>query len=136
MSTPTDAHLIPMLASVGDGIPRGPGWTFEPKYDGIRVIAHARPGAVSLVTRNGIDRAPQFPEIAAALRAMAARRRGGGAARRRRGDRGALARPACAVSGAAVADAGGGRYGDRPAQDGGPRRSHGVRPPRRRPGRS
>jgi bifunctional non-homologous end joining protein LigD len=76
MSTTADARLIPMLASVGDEIPRGAGWTFEPKYDGIRVIAHARPTSVSLLTRNGIDRAAQFPEIAEALRAAAARRRG------------------------------------------------------------
>ena len=71
-----DAALIPMLASTGDGVPSGPGWTFEPKYDGIRVIAHAQSGGVSLVTRNGIDRAAQFPGIVAALRAAAARRRG------------------------------------------------------------
>ena len=57
MSTTADARLIPMLASVGDEIPRGPGWPFEPKYDGIRVIAHARPTSVSLLTRNGIDKA-------------------------------------------------------------------------------
>jgi bifunctional non-homologous end joining protein LigD len=74
--TTPDARLIPMLASVGAAIPAGPGWTFEPKYDGIRVIAHARSDAVSLVTRNGIDRAAQFPEIVQALRAAAARRRG------------------------------------------------------------
>ena len=35
----------------------GAGWTFEPKYAGIRVIAHARPPSVSLLTRTGIARA-------------------------------------------------------------------------------
>ena len=70
------AAIQPMLASVGDGVPTGKGWTFEPKYDGIRVIAYATPASVALMTRNGIDKATQFPEVSAALRDLAAKRRG------------------------------------------------------------
>ena len=33
--------ITPMLASVGDELPRGDGWVFEPKYDGVRVLAFA-----------------------------------------------------------------------------------------------
>ncbi|AHG91547.1 DNA polymerase LigD, ligase domain protein [Gemmatirosa kalamazoonensis] len=62
-----------MYASTGATLPTGPGWTFEPKYDGIRVIAVATAGEARLFTRNGNDKSRQFPEIAAALRALAAR---------------------------------------------------------------
>lgn len=62
--------LEPMYASVGGQVP-GEGWTFEPKYDGIRVLAYATPTDVKLITRNGKDKAPQFPEIVAALEKLA-----------------------------------------------------------------
>jgi bifunctional non-homologous end joining protein LigD len=62
-----------MYASVGSGLPGARGWTFEPKYDGVRVLAHADRRGARLVTRNGRDKARQFPEVVAALRALAAR---------------------------------------------------------------
>jgi bifunctional non-homologous end joining protein LigD len=62
--------LEPMYASVGSEVP-GEGWTFEPKYDGIRVLAYATPTDVKLITRNGKDKAQQFPEIVAALKKLA-----------------------------------------------------------------
>jgi bifunctional non-homologous end joining protein LigD len=65
------ASLEPMYASVGSEIP-GEGWTFEPKYDGIRVLAYATVSDVKLMTRNGKDKAAQFPEIVAALKKLAA----------------------------------------------------------------
>jgi bifunctional non-homologous end joining protein LigD len=68
------ASLEPMLASVGSEIP-GEGWTFEPKYDGIRVLAYATPTDVKLITRNGKDKAPQFPEIVASLKKLATQTR-------------------------------------------------------------
>src|SRR5688572_14542206 len=61
--------LEPMYASVGSEIP-GEGWTFEPKYDGIRVLAFATSAEVKLMTRNGKDKAPQFPEIVASLKKL------------------------------------------------------------------
>jgi len=63
----------PMYATLGHELPRGPGWTFEPKYDGMRVLADASSRRVRLVTRNGKDKSAQFPEVVAALRALAAR---------------------------------------------------------------
>ncbi|GAC1408949.1 MAG: DNA ligase D [Gemmatimonadaceae bacterium] len=66
------ASLEPMYASVGSEVP-GNGWTFEQKYDGIRVLSYATPTDVKLVTRNGKDKAPQFPEIVASLKKLAAR---------------------------------------------------------------
>jgi bifunctional non-homologous end joining protein LigD len=68
------ASLEPMYASIGSEIP-GEGWTFEPKYDGVRVLAFATPTAVKLVTRNGKDKAKQFPEIVDALKTLSRRAR-------------------------------------------------------------
>jgi len=62
--------ITPMLATVGTDIPRGEGWVFEPKYDGIRVLAFASNNDVALLSRNGLDKTRQFPEIADALRAL------------------------------------------------------------------
>ncbi len=64
-----------MLAGTASEVPAGNGWTFEPKYDGMRVVAHVARDEVRLVTRNGIDRAPQFPEVVDALRDLALRHR-------------------------------------------------------------
>ncbi|HJQ10877.1 MAG TPA: DNA ligase D [Gemmatimonadaceae bacterium] len=63
------ASLEPMYASIGSDIP-GAGWTFEPKYDGVRVLAYATSSDVKLITRNGKDKAKQFPEIVAALKKL------------------------------------------------------------------
>jgi bifunctional non-homologous end joining protein LigD len=63
--------IVPMKASVGTGVPKGEGWTYEPKYDGIRVIAYATADAAHLVTRNGNDKSVQFPEVIEALRDLA-----------------------------------------------------------------
>ncbi|MCR4339532.1 MAG: DNA ligase D [Gemmatimonadaceae bacterium] len=62
--------LEPMFASVGSEIPKG-DWTFEPKYDGVRVLAFCTAKDARLVTRNGHDKSRQFPEIAEALRKLA-----------------------------------------------------------------
>ena len=64
-------RLEPMYASIGTSMPEGDGWTFEPKYDGIRVLGFATKDAARLITRNGNDKTAQFPEIADALRALA-----------------------------------------------------------------
>ena len=65
--------ITPMLASVGDELPRGDGWVFEPKYDGVRVLAFADGKRVALISRNGIDKAGSFPEIVDALGHLQAR---------------------------------------------------------------
>ena len=61
----------PMLASPAGELPPLAGWTIEPKWDGIRVIADVGPKRVSLWSRNGIDKAAQFPEVSAALQSLA-----------------------------------------------------------------
>lgn len=62
-----------MYATIADAIPAGGDWTFEEKYDGMRVVATATSKRVQLVTRNGRDKSTQFPEIAEALRELARR---------------------------------------------------------------
>lgn len=72
--------VSPMLASVGSDLPSGRDWVFEPKYDGIRILAFVtgRGGKtlaltrddVALISRNGLDKTRSFPEIADALRQL------------------------------------------------------------------
>ena len=47
-----------------------PGWLFELKYDGYRLIAARRPEGALLRYRRGNDATASFPEIAAVMRAL------------------------------------------------------------------
>ncbi|GAC1652699.1 MAG: non-homologous end-joining DNA ligase [Gemmatimonadaceae bacterium] len=71
----TPRSFEPMLASTGDELPKAAGWTFEPKYDGIRFLGLATPAGARLITRRGNDRSSHFPAVANALAAVAKRRR-------------------------------------------------------------
>jgi bifunctional non-homologous end joining protein LigD len=62
-----------MMATLGHALPTGGDWTFEPKYDGMRVIAEASARGARIITRNGKDKSTQFPEIILALRELAQR---------------------------------------------------------------
>lgn len=57
----------PMLASLGTALFSDPGWLFEIKYDGVRVLARRRDGAVLLFGRKGDDVTRRYPEIVYAL---------------------------------------------------------------------
>jgi bifunctional non-homologous end joining protein LigD len=46
-------RLQPMLATLTDAPFDDPGWVFEDKYDGFRMIAEIRRGKVALYSRNG-----------------------------------------------------------------------------------
>lgn len=72
---PEHGAIQPMAASVGHDMPTGRNWTFEPKYDGVRVVAYVNSRGVRLLTRNGNDKATQFPGVAHALIELAIRRR-------------------------------------------------------------
>ena len=65
MSVPTGVK--PMLATLVDAPFHAPGWVYEEKYDGIRILAAKDGSRVRLITRNLIDRTADFPEIAAAI---------------------------------------------------------------------
>src|SRR5438552_18415839 len=54
----------PMLATSQSEIPRGEGWTYEPKWDGFRtIVAVEEDGGVQLVSRDGRPLVRYFPEI-------------------------------------------------------------------------
>ena len=53
-----------MLATSQSEIPRGEGWTYEPKWDGFRtIVAVGEDGGVQLVSRDGRPLGRYFPEI-------------------------------------------------------------------------
>jgi bifunctional non-homologous end joining protein LigD len=58
----------PMLAETRKRAFSKPGWVFEIKYDGYRLLAALDSGEPHLVTRNGRDATHAFPEIVSALR--------------------------------------------------------------------
>lgn len=65
--------ILPMLASPAKEMPGGDNWTYEPKLDGIRVLAYVTPDDVRLITRNAKDKTKQFPEIVADLEKLPGR---------------------------------------------------------------
>jgi bifunctional non-homologous end joining protein LigD len=54
----------PMLATLTEGAFDDPGWLYEIKWDGYRVEAVVHPKGVRLWTRNRIDAAGYFPDLA------------------------------------------------------------------------
>jgi bifunctional non-homologous end joining protein LigD len=59
-----------MLAETAERPFSRKGWLFEPKVDGYRVLAATAKGESRLLTRNGNDYTPAFPEIARAVAAL------------------------------------------------------------------
>src|SRR5947209_15845442 len=76
------------LADLGDRLPRAempatpqpmlctlvaeafdhPGWVFEPKYDGLRILGRFDGRELTLLSRYGQSQNFQFPDVVAALR--------------------------------------------------------------------
>ncbi|MET0939474.1 MAG: DNA polymerase ligase N-terminal domain-containing protein, partial [Gaiellaceae bacterium] len=57
----------PMLATLAEDVPSGPGWLYEVKWDGYRALAYAGGGEVSLTSRRGNDLTERFALVARAL---------------------------------------------------------------------
>ncbi len=66
-------RIAPMLATLISEPFDRPGWVFEEKYDGIRIVAYKEGARVQLLTRNMIDRTGAFPLIAGAIARLSAR---------------------------------------------------------------
>jgi bifunctional non-homologous end joining protein LigD len=66
------ARVAPMLATLVDAPFHRPGWIWEEKYDGIRLIALKEGGRVRLLTRNDKDRTADFPAAAEAVASLPA----------------------------------------------------------------
>lgn len=61
----------PMLATLADAPPaEDHGWSYELKYDGFRAVTAIIGGELAMWSRNGLDLAPRFPRITAALRKL------------------------------------------------------------------
>ena len=60
-----------MLATLSEKPFSRPGWVFEIKYDGVRVIAERKGEDVRMYGRSGEDITARYPEIADALRGLA-----------------------------------------------------------------
>jgi bifunctional non-homologous end joining protein LigD len=67
MSDKIPFRISPMLATLVDKPFHLPGWIYEEKYDGIRILAFKEGTHVSLITRNNIERMERYPEVAAAV---------------------------------------------------------------------
>ncbi|MGZ8563717.1 MAG: DNA ligase D, partial [Candidatus Limnocylindria bacterium] len=70
---PAPDFVPPMLATLTEGAFDDPAWLFEVKWDGYRVEAVLRDGRVRLWTRNRVDAATYFPDLAGASDWIAAR---------------------------------------------------------------
>jgi bifunctional non-homologous end joining protein LigD len=57
----------PMLATLAEKLPRGPGWLYEVKWDGYRAICALREGEATLTSRTGNDLTGRFATIARAV---------------------------------------------------------------------
>src|SRR5215469_1039806 len=60
-------RVQPMLATLVENPFHKPGWVYEEKYDGIRVLAYKEGKQVQLLSRNDIDRTRHFSEIVVAI---------------------------------------------------------------------
>lgn len=63
--------MRPMLATPGLGVPRGPDWVHEVKWDGMRVLVDVHDGAVRITSRTERDVTVAFPELADAAAGIA-----------------------------------------------------------------
>jgi DNA ligase D-like protein (predicted ligase) len=62
--------IPPQLTQLVDAAPGGPGWLHEIKFDGYRLHARLDHGAVTLLTRTGLDWTHKYPAIAKAVAAL------------------------------------------------------------------
>jgi ATP-dependent DNA ligase len=64
---PFEPPLEPMLAKAADVLPAGPGWSYEPKWDGFRVLVFRDGPRVHLQSRDSKPLNRYFPELEAPL---------------------------------------------------------------------
>ncbi len=66
---PMPESVMPMLARTGP-LPKGDGWAFEIKWDGVRAIGFAEGGRLRLASRLGRAITPRYPELRELGRAL------------------------------------------------------------------
>ena len=67
MTLPLDLELSPMLAKLGEALPTGPGWSYEPKWDGFRALVFRDGEAIQIQSRDQRTLERYFPELPALL---------------------------------------------------------------------
>src|SRR5215210_3475011 len=63
VSLPLQPPLLPQLARPRASLPDGPGWAYEPKWDGFRALAFVDGDESYLQSRNGKPLGRYFPEL-------------------------------------------------------------------------
>jgi ATP-dependent DNA ligase len=67
---PIPLDLPPMEAKLVDDLPAGPGWRYEPKWDGFRCLAFRAGDEVALRAKSGKPLGRFFPDMVEALKAL------------------------------------------------------------------
>jgi bifunctional non-homologous end joining protein LigD len=67
---PFPIEFKPELATLVKEVPDNPNWSYEIKFDGIRIISKVENGRVSLLTRNNKDWTRKLPQIVKAIEAL------------------------------------------------------------------
>ncbi len=63
VAAPMPASIAPMLAELAKSPPRGQGWIYEIKWDGVRALCYLDDGGLRIYSRNGNAMARQYPEL-------------------------------------------------------------------------
>jgi ATP-dependent DNA ligase len=63
LKLPLSPPVLPQLARSRTSLPDGPGWAYEPKWDGFRAIAFVDGAETYLQSRNGRPLSRYFPEV-------------------------------------------------------------------------
>jgi ATP-dependent DNA ligase len=63
VSLPLSPPLLPQLALSRKALPDGPGWSYEPKWDGFRAIVFVDGDTAEIQSRNGKTLTRYFPEL-------------------------------------------------------------------------
>src|ERR1041385_1350113 len=74
INLPLHPPYPPAEARAVKELPRGPGWLYEPKWDGFRCLAFRRGDEIILQSKAGQPLGRYFPEIVAALLALTERK--------------------------------------------------------------
>ena len=73
MSLPINKKFPAMEAQPASELPAGPGWHYEPKWDGFRCLAFRDDGKVNLASKSQKPLTRYFPELATELLALKAK---------------------------------------------------------------
>jgi ATP-dependent DNA ligase len=74
MALPVPLPLEPMEAQPVDSLPDGPGWLYEPKWDGFRCLVYRDRKRIELRSKSGTALNRYFPDLVAAVQKLDASR--------------------------------------------------------------